>query len=126
MNGSAPEITSPPADGLERPSGLVGRFLRIPTLESLHLREYRLLWLGQGGNAMGLWMDQIARGWLMYELTDSTVQLGFVTALRADTVAGVDPAAHAFRSLYGAPDQVGRHASCSMRRRICRKRLPVK
>ena len=31
---------------------------------------------------MGQWMDQMTRGWLMYELTGSPLQLGLATALR--------------------------------------------
>src|SRR3954468_18718338 len=102
----APEIMAPPADGLERPSGFVGKLLRIRTLESLHLREYRLLWLGQGGNAMGMWMDQIARGWLIYELTDSTVQLGLVTALRAVPLLLLSPVAGALADRYDRKAQL--------------------
>jgi MFS family permease len=102
----APEITSPLADGLERPPGLVGKLLRIPTLESLHLREYRLLWLGQGGNSMGMWMDQIARGWLMYELTDSPAQLGLVTALRAAPLLLLSPVAGVLADRYDRKAQL--------------------
>jgi len=46
------------------------------------LRDYRLLWLAQLGTSMGQWMDQMTRGWLMYELTGSALQLGLATALR--------------------------------------------
>jgi MFS family permease len=49
---------------------------------------------------MGLWMDQISRGWLMYELTDSTVQLGFVTALRALPLLLLSPVAGALADRY--------------------------
>src|SRR5262245_63385897 len=31
---------------------------------------------------MGQWMDQMTRGWLMYELTRSALDLGLATALR--------------------------------------------
>ena len=99
-----PEIGAPPADGVKRPSGLLGTLLRIPTLKSLHFREFRLLWLGQGCNSMGMWMDQIARGWLMYELTDSTVQLGFITALRAGPMLLLS--LEVLRALLGDQDNV--------------------
>ena len=52
------------------------------TVGSLHLRDYRLLWLGQFGTNMGQWMDQVTRGWLIYQLTGSALQLGLATALR--------------------------------------------
>lgn len=52
------------------------------TFVSLHLRDYRLLWLAQLSTSMGQWMDQMTRGWLMYELTGSALELGLATALR--------------------------------------------
>jgi len=52
------------------------------TFGSLRLRDYRLLWLGQFGTNMGQWMDQVTRGWLIYQLTGSALQLGLATALR--------------------------------------------
>ena len=54
----------------------------IRTFESLGLRDYRLLWLGQLSTSFGLWMDQVTRTWLIYELTGSSLQLGFVSAVR--------------------------------------------
>ena len=53
------------------------------TFSSLRYRDFRLLWLGQGGTSMGQWMDQVARGWLIYQLTGSPLQLGAVSATRA-------------------------------------------
>src|SRR4051812_43466940 len=50
------------------------------TFASLWLRDYRLLWLGQLFTSMGQWMDQVARGWLVYDLTGSPFLLGAVTA----------------------------------------------
>jgi MFS family permease len=58
-------------------------FLRnIRTFESLHLRDYRLLWLAQMTTSMGMWMDTLARGFLVYTLTDSPLQIGLVSAVR--------------------------------------------
>jgi len=54
----------------------------VRTFESLGLRDYRLLWLGQLSSSMGMWMDQTARGWLVYSLTRSPLQLGLVSAVR--------------------------------------------
>lgn len=55
---------------------------RLRTFDSLSIRDYRLLWLGQVSTSMGQWMDQVTRGWLMYQLTGSAADLGFVTAAR--------------------------------------------
>lgn len=52
-------------------------------VQSLRVRDYRLLWLGQLSTSMGQWMDQVCRGWLIYELTGSPLLLGAVTAVRA-------------------------------------------
>jgi MFS family permease len=57
-------------------------FKNLGTFDSLKLRDYRLLWLGQLSTSMGQWMDYTARGWLIYSLTHSPFQLGLVTALR--------------------------------------------
>src|SRR5512141_442536 len=59
------------------------KFLRnIHTFESLSLRDYRLLWMGQVSTSMGQWMDQTARSWLIYQMTNSPFQLGLVSAVR--------------------------------------------
>ena len=44
--------------------------VRLRAFEALRHREYRLLWYGQVFSSMGTWMDQVTRGWLIYELTD--------------------------------------------------------
>lgn len=54
----------------------------VSTFESLRLRDYRLLWMGQLTTAAGQWMDQISRSWLIYKLTGSPLQLGLVGALK--------------------------------------------
>jgi MFS family permease len=76
-------------------SGFWGKVSRVPTFSALQFREYRLLWLGQVGNSMGQWMDRVARGWLMYDLTGSAAQLGFVTAVQALPVLFLSPLAGA-------------------------------
>jgi MFS family permease len=57
-------------------------FKRLGTFESLALRDFRLLWLGQLSTSLGQWMDQTARAWLVYDLTGSPLQLGLVGAIR--------------------------------------------
>jgi MFS transporter, DHA1 family, staphyloferrin A biosynthesis exporter len=59
------------------------RLQDLHTFDSLQLRDYRLLWLGQITTSMGLWMDQTSRSWLIYSLTHSPLELGFVSALRS-------------------------------------------
>lgn len=64
------------------PRGWLAHLRQASTFESLNNRDYRLLWLGQAGASMGQWMDQVSRGWLIYELTHSALQLGLATAIR--------------------------------------------
>jgi MFS family permease len=65
----------------------------VRAFEALHFREYRLIWLGQAFASMGRWMDQIARGWLIYQLTNSALQLGLVQAMQALPFLLVSPVA---------------------------------
>ena len=58
--------------------------VRVRAFEALRHREYRLLWYGQVFGSMGTWMDQVTRGWLIYELTNSALQLGLVRGIQAD------------------------------------------
>ena len=55
---------------------------KFRTFESLGLRDYRLLWLGQLTTSMGQWMDQTARTWLIYEMTNSPMDLDIASAIR--------------------------------------------
>ena len=59
--------------------GLLGR---IHTFDSLRIRDYRLLWLGQLDTSLGQWMDSITRGYLIYHITSSPLQLGLAAAMR--------------------------------------------
>ncbi len=57
---------------------LAEALLSVRAFSTLRYREYRLLWFGQAFGSMGTLMDEVTRGWLIYELTDSVVQLGLV------------------------------------------------
>ncbi len=52
------------------------------TFASLSIRNYRLFFLGQCVSMSGTWMQTVALGWLVLELTGSGSQLGLVTALQ--------------------------------------------
>jgi MFS family permease len=51
-------------------------------------------------------MDQVARGWLMYELTNSAVQLGAVTAIRAIPLLIFSPVAGTLADRHGRKTQL--------------------
>lgn len=55
----------------------------LGTFASLRYRDFRLLWLGQAGHSALVWMEQVARGWLTWELTQSALDLTLVIAVRA-------------------------------------------
>ncbi len=65
------------------------------TLRALKYRNYRLFFTGQGISLVGTWMERIALGWLVYQLTNSAFLLGLVSFLSQiptfflATVAGV-------------------------------------
>ena len=46
---------------------------------ALGVRDYRYLWLGMLGSAFAMNMQQVAQGWLVYEMTSSAIQLTWVT-----------------------------------------------
>lgn len=51
---------------------------RTGALAALSFAPYRYLWFAILGNAMTLWMEMLAYGWLVLELTDSPFMLGFI------------------------------------------------
>ena len=50
--------------------------------QALRYREFRLVSLCQMFGNLGTWMDELSRGWLIYQLTDSVVQLGLVRGIQ--------------------------------------------
>src|SRR4030042_3914917 len=57
-------------------SGIKNNFKAI--LQSLKYRNYRLFLIGQSISLIGTWMQVIAIGWLVYDLTNSALLLGLV------------------------------------------------
>ncbi|MCX6020957.1 MAG: MFS transporter, partial [Chloroflexi bacterium] len=62
------------------PAGPRGRFAALQALQN---RDYRFLWLGQLGQSASLWVETVARSWLVWELTGSATALGTVNLLRS-------------------------------------------
>jgi MFS family permease len=67
--------------------------LRLPAFRALAHRDYRLLSWGQLFGTLGLWMDEVTRGWLIYELTSSPLQLGLVRGTQAVVFLALVPLA---------------------------------
>ncbi|MBI4093707.1 MFS transporter [Candidatus Kaiserbacteria bacterium] len=58
------------------------RALGEQTFSSLKIRNYRLYFVGIGFSHIGTWMQTVALGWLVLELTGSGAHLGAVLAFR--------------------------------------------
>jgi MFS family permease len=53
--------------------------LRLPsTFTALKHRNFRLWWFGQMVSLVGTWMQTLALGWLVYQITNSPLALGLV------------------------------------------------
>ena len=63
--------------------GLLRGIGRGQPFRALHNRDYSLLWTGQFGHSAALWIEAIARSWLIWELTGSATLLATVSLLRA-------------------------------------------
>ncbi|HWO40442.1 MAG TPA: MFS transporter [Candidatus Eisenbacteria bacterium] len=85
----------------------VGQFAsKFRALEALRHRNYRLIWYGQIFSSMGTWMDQVTRGWLIYELTNSALQLGLVRGIQAIPFLLLSPIAGSTADRYSRKKQV--------------------
>src|SRR3954470_22006552 len=61
--------------------------------KALHYREFRLICGGQVFGNISMWMDELSRGWLIYQLTDSVIQLGLVRGIQFIPTLLVSPLA---------------------------------
>lgn len=67
----------------------------LRTFASLSVRDYRWLWLGTAASFMSMQMQEVARGWLVYDMTGSPLALGLVVGawglpmVALSTVGGV-------------------------------------
>jgi MFS family permease len=89
-DAEAPESDSPTR---ARPGQPFAALLDLKVFEALRYREFQLLWWGHVFSSMATWMDQVTRGWLIYELTSSTFQLGLVRGVQALPILILSPIA---------------------------------
>lgn len=71
------------------PSGFLAAIKSGQTFRPLRNRNYRLLWIGQVGHSGSLWVEAVARSWLVWELTGSATLLATVHLLRAVPMIGL-------------------------------------
>ena len=57
-------------------------------LAAFHYRDFRLFWISLFVSNIGTWMQMTATNWLLYQLTDSPVQLGLNGIFRAIPAIG--------------------------------------
>ena len=69
--GSSPALTAPPTSRIRQ------------IFVALHERDFRIFWLGQLVSVTGTWMQTVAQGWLILELTGSPFILGVAAAARS-------------------------------------------
>ncbi len=87
-------------------SSAVNALLQLRAIETLRHRQFRLLWFGHSFTSMAFWMDQVARGWLIYELTDSALQLGLVRGVQAIPTLLLSPVAGTAADRYSRKLQI--------------------
>src|SRR6266545_4713227 len=107
---STPTRADPPAPTTEA-TGTHGQGVRAGTFElrtfgAFRYPDFRLLWPTQAFTGMGVWMDQVARGWLLYDLTSSPLQLGLVRGLQALPLLVLSPVAGTAADRYDRKAQV--------------------
>lgn len=56
---------------------------RLATFSSLRHADFFHLWIGTFFMSAGQWIQQVTLGWLVYDLTNSSVSLGILNGLRA-------------------------------------------
>ena len=87
-------------------SGFLRAVVRIRTFEALRHPQFRLIWFGHVFASMAMWMDQVTRGWLIYELTNSSFQLGLVWGVQALPILLLSPIAGSLADRYSRKVQV--------------------
>jgi len=70
---------------------LAARIAKSGTFASLSLPQFRLLLAGTATSQAAGWMEQVARGWLVLELTHSPFQLGLLEFIRGFASLLVSP-----------------------------------
>jgi MFS transporter, DHA1 family, staphyloferrin A biosynthesis exporter len=63
----------------------------LATFGSLRVRDFRLLFQGNAVTSIGFWMQQVALGWLVLDLTDSAFFLGLASFARSFPMLVVSP-----------------------------------
>src|SRR6476620_6419868 len=57
--------------------------------------DFRVLWFGNVGTMLAQWVQFVAQGWLIFQLTHSPFQIGAISFVRGATTLTVSPFAGA-------------------------------
>jgi MFS family permease len=68
--------------------------------KALHYRDFRTVSMCQIFGNLGFWMDELSRGWLIYQITDSMVQLGLARGIQFVPLLMFAPFAGTFADRY--------------------------
>jgi MFS family permease len=68
--------------------------------KTLHYRDFRTVSVCQIFGNLGFWMDELSRGWLIYQITDSMVQLGLARGVQFVPLLLFAPFAGTFADRY--------------------------
>ena len=74
-------------------TGLAARISSRGTFASVSVPQFRLLLAGTVLSQIAGWMEEVARGWLVLQLTDSAFQLGLIGFIRGITQLILSPVA---------------------------------
>lgn len=66
-----------------QPPAFLSAMLRLRAFDALRQRAFRRMSYSHVCSSMGSFMDEVSRGWLIYQLTDSMLQLGLVRGIQA-------------------------------------------
>lgn len=84
---NAPHQMGPAAilsdEKVARPTQEPRRNGKLATFASLRHRDFRYLWFGTIFSSAGQWIQQITLGWMVYDMTGSSVLLGLINGMRA-------------------------------------------
>jgi MFS family permease len=72
----------------------------IGRLAAFHYRDFRLFWISLFVSNIGTWMQMTATNWLLYQLTNSPVQLGLNGIFRAIPAIGLGLISGTFADRY--------------------------
>lgn len=56
--------------------------IRNKHFPALSHRDFRLFWTGQCVSLIGTWMQNVGQSWLVYQMTNSSLLLGFISTLQ--------------------------------------------